>query len=132
MDRRKVYRALVVEDDDAILRMVKIVLEREGFLVEGVKTGDAAIELLGTVAYELLILDMMLPVLNGEQILEHLEKTQPQSLRRVIVTTASPRQLTCEFLEKVCRLLIKPFDVRQLALYARECMVGDEAGVTRA
>ena len=59
MERRAAHRALIVEDDDAILRLVKTVLERESFIVEGVKTGDAAIELLNTVAYDLLILDSM-------------------------------------------------------------------------
>jgi len=37
MERRSSYRALVVEDDGAILNLVKIVLERENFTVEGVK-----------------------------------------------------------------------------------------------
>ena len=66
MERRSSYRALIVEDDHAILNLVKIVLERENFTVEGVKDGAAAIELLGSVAYDLLIVDLMLPEIGGE------------------------------------------------------------------
>jgi DNA-binding response OmpR family regulator len=122
MERRQTYRALVVEDDGAILNLVKIVLERENFTVEGVKNGAAAIEVMKSVAYELLIIDLTLPVVSGEEILGFIEKTKPKWLRRVIVTTASPHRFSCDFLEKICRLLVKPFDVEQLILYARECM----------
>ncbi len=121
MERRAGYRALIVEDDAAILNLVKIVLEREEFIVEGVRNGSEAISLLSAVAYDLLILDLMLPEIGGEAILDHLEETQPNSLRRVIVTTASPGRVSCEFLQRVCRLLAKPFDIDELILIAREC-----------
>jgi DNA-binding response OmpR family regulator len=123
VERRSSYRALIVEDDDSILRLVKSVLERENFVVEGVRNGAAAIELLRAVAYDLLILDLMLPQIGGEEVLGFLHETKPAYLRRVIVTTASPRKLNCEFLERICRLLAKPFDIDQLILFARECAV---------
>jgi len=120
-ERRQGYRALVVEDDGVILRLVKKVLEREQFVVEGVKNGAEAIELLDAVAYDLLIVDLLMPKVSGAQVIDFLEMRRPTYLRRVIVTTASPAIQNCEFLEKICRLLIKPFDIDQLILYAREC-----------
>lgn len=122
MERRSSYRALIVEDDGAILNLVRIVLERESFVVEGVKSGAAAIALLADVAYDLLIVDLMMPGIGGEELLGHLETTQPKSLRRVVVTTASPGRMSCEFLQRICRLLAKPFDIDELVLIARECM----------
>jgi CheY-like chemotaxis protein len=122
-DRRQVYRALVIEDDPVVQRLICTVLEREGFVVEGVRNGAQAIQLLNVIPYELLIIDLMLPVLNGEAVLIHLHQTRPESLRRVIVTTASPRLLDGEFLQRVCKLLEKPFDVERLVTYARECVV---------
>jgi DNA-binding NtrC family response regulator len=121
MDRRSSFRALIVEDDASILNLVKIVLEREGFTVEGVRNGADAIELLAVVAYDLLIVDLMLPQIGGEALLDYLELTQPKYLRRVIVTTASPNRMSCEFLHRICHLLAKPFDIDQLVLIAREC-----------
>ena len=121
MERRSSYRALIVEDDKAILNLVKIVLERENFSVEGVRNAHTAIELLATVAYDLLIVDLMLPDIGGEELLGYLEVAQPTSLRRVIVTTASPGRMSCAFLQRVCRLLAKPFDIDELILIAREC-----------
>jgi DNA-binding NtrC family response regulator len=127
MERRSSYRALIVEDDGAILKLVKIVLERENFTVEGVKNGTAAIELLASVAYDLLIVDLMMPGIGGEAVLGYLEQTQPQYLRRVVVTTASPRRMSCEFLQRICRLLAKPFDIDELILIAKECSQPDAA-----
>ena len=121
MDRRSSYRALIIEDDASILNLVKIVLERERFTVEGVRNGADAIELLAVVAYDLLIIDLMLPQIGGEALLDYLELTQPKYLRRVIVTTASPNRMSCEFLHRICHLLAKPFDIDQLVLIAREC-----------
>lgn len=104
-----------------ILKLVKTVLERENFIVEGVRNGEEAIALLDTVVYDLLIVDLMLPRIGGQAIIGHLELTQPKYLRRVIVTTASPRLLDCEFLRKICRKLEKPFDIDELVLIAKEC-----------
>ncbi len=125
MERRQAYRALIVEDDHGILRLVKTVLEREGFVVEGVRDGDEALELLKTVAYDLLILDLMLPRVGGEAVLDYLEATQPKFLRRVIITTASPRKMSKNFLDRICRVLVKPFDINELVLIARECASGE-------
>lgn len=127
MERRSGLRALVVEDDGAILDLVKIVLEREAFVVEGVRTGAAAIELLESVAYDLLIVDLMMPEVGGDALLGFLEVTQPGYLRRVIVTTASPARMSCEFLHRICRLLAKPFDIDELVLIARQCATHDAA-----
>ena len=127
MKRRSSYRALIVEDDRAILELVKIVLQRENFEVEGVRSAAAAIDLLASVAYDLLIIDLMLPEIGGEELLGFLEQTQPKYLRRVIVTTASPGRMSCAFLQRVCRLLEKPFDIDELVLIAKECAQADAA-----
>ena len=125
--RRRTFRAMVVEDDEAIITLVRRVLERETFSVECVKTGAAAIELMKVVAYDLLILDLVLPLVSGEEVMEFLEATQPRTLRRVIVMTASPRALPYEFLQRICKLLTKPFDIAELVLMARECVQGDDS-----
>src|SRR3954452_9667031 len=124
-DHRRAYHALVVEDDDGIVNLVRRVLEREEFSVECVRTGAAAIELMKSVAYDLLILDLILPFVSGEEVMAFIEETQPRTLRRVIVMTASPRKLSCEFLERICKILAKPFDIDELVLMARECVKGD-------
>jgi len=128
LERRRAYRALVVEDDHGIVNLVRHVLQREGFMVECVRTGGAAIELMRTIAYDLLIIDLILPVVSGEEVMAYIEETQPRTLRRVIVMTASPRKLSCEFLERICKVLSKPFNIDELVLMARECVEGEPCG----
>ena len=65
------------------------------------------------VAYDLLIIDLILPFVSGEEVMTFIEETQPRTLRRVIVMTASPRKLSCEFLERICKILAKPFDIER-------------------
>ena len=125
IERRRTFRALVVEDDNAIMTLVRRVLEREGFTAEGTHSGTEAIQLLKSVAYDLLILDLKLSKESGEEVMEFLVEAQPGTLRRVIVMTASPRQMSCEFLERVCKILSKPFNIDELVLMARECVEQD-------
>jgi DNA-binding response OmpR family regulator len=58
-------RTLVVEDDADIVELVTHYLEREGFAVESVGDGRSALDRLRTTAYDLLILDIQLPGLDG-------------------------------------------------------------------
>ncbi len=58
-------RTLVVEDDADIVELVTHYLEREGFTVESVGDGRTALDRLRTTAYDLLILDVQLPGLDG-------------------------------------------------------------------
>jgi DNA-binding response OmpR family regulator len=127
-DRRRTYRALVVEDDDGIVGLVRRVLQREEFTVECVRTGAEAIELMKVVAYDLLIIDLVLPLVSGEEVMTFIDATQPTTLRRVIVMTASPRKLSSAFLERICKVLAKPFDIDELVLMARECVEGEPCG----
>lgn len=43
------------------------------------------------------------------------------------MTTASPGRMSCEFLQRICRLLAKPFDIAELVLIAKECARPDGA-----
>jgi DNA-binding response OmpR family regulator len=58
-------RTLVVEDDADIVELVTHYLEREGFSIESVGDGRSALERLRNTAYDLLILDVQLPGLDG-------------------------------------------------------------------
>jgi CheY-like chemotaxis protein len=58
-------RVLVVEDDDAIALVVQDLLESEGFDVERAHNGRAALGLLSTFGPDVILLDLMMPVLDG-------------------------------------------------------------------
>lgn len=111
---------LVVDDDDAIRTMVERVLRREHFEVEGARDGYEAIEKLTRNDYGTILLDLMMPRVDGHGVLRFLEESSRNA--PVIVMTAN-MQGGSEAAEAapVVRVLPKPFDIRQLIQHVHEC-----------
>jgi two-component system response regulator RegX3 len=80
-----VRRLLIAEDEPAILDALAYTLRAEGYEVETVEDGEAALEQALTDGYDLMILDLMLPRLSGTEILR---RVRQQSALPVIVLTA--------------------------------------------
>ena len=64
----EIKKILVVEDEAHLAKGLKFNLEREGYLVSLVDNGESAIDLLGEQGFDLMILDIMLPKLNGLEV----------------------------------------------------------------
>ena len=116
---------LVVDDDDAIRTMVERILRREKFEVDSARDGFEAIEKLARADYGTVLLDLMMPRVDGHGVLRYLgadgsRASQPS----VIVMTANTQLLAdahpAEALP-VKRVLPKPFDIRELVEHVREC-----------
>ena len=65
-------RILIVEDEPAIAEAVEYALKAEGFDVEAIDDGKAALAQARTQAYDLLVLDLMLPGLSGVEVCRRL------------------------------------------------------------
>ena len=61
-------KILVVEDESHLAKGLQFNLEREGYIVSLVDNGESAIELLGKQPFDLMILDIMLPKVNGIEV----------------------------------------------------------------
>jgi DNA-binding response OmpR family regulator len=113
-------RALIVDDDDSIRRMVCKLLVREGFDVDEARDGVEAIEKLKEQDYEVVVLDLMMPRIDGFGVVEYLRTEQPGMIDRIVVMTAfddsARKRLTAG-----CRVLAKPFDISELMMNVREC-----------
>ena len=70
----KARRILVAEDDPASLELVKVFLESEGYDVEAALDGNRALDLGGSGTFELLILDMHMPMYGGVEVLKMMRK----------------------------------------------------------
>jgi DNA-binding NtrC family response regulator len=67
-------RALVVDDEAHVRRMLQRGLARAGFVTAEVPHGQAALELLRRESFDLVISDVQMPVMNGPELLEALER----------------------------------------------------------
>jgi DNA-binding response OmpR family regulator len=114
---------LVVEDDSSIRRLVRMVLEREGYKVEVASDGVEAVLKLGLSDYDVIILDLMMPNLDGFTFLSTLNENEPERLRKIIVTSAaSPAVIRDRMKGRPFAVLAKPFDIQQLASRVRACI----------
>lgn len=104
------YRALVVEDDPAIRRLVEKLLRRHSFEIDTAGDGRTAIEKLRTNNYSVLVLDLMVPELNGFDVIEHI-KTEGPLVPVAVVSAVSQQALTRLDLDVVKVVISKPFDV---------------------
>jgi DNA-binding response OmpR family regulator len=62
-------RVLLIDDDKAILRSIGLVLERNGFNVDKAETGKEALEKLKSSSYDVLLVDLKLPDMEGTDLL---------------------------------------------------------------
>ena len=114
---------LIVEDDAAIRRLIKMVLERAGYRVELAADGLEAVLKLGVCDYDVIILDLMMPNLDGFVFIETLAENDPARLRRIIVTSAaSPAVIRERMKGTPFGLLPKPFDIDELLGIVRRCV----------
>jgi DNA-binding response OmpR family regulator len=114
-------RILIAEDDSAIRQLLTTVLQRHGFEVEVATDGAETLRIIAEHPIDFLLLDLMMPILSGWNVLEELERLQhPLTRRMLIVTAASDKEL--EPLQTKYPLLRKPFDLVELLATVRLMM----------
>jgi DNA-binding response OmpR family regulator len=110
--RRK--RVLLLDDDPSMQRLVARILASEGFRVDVFLTGSQAIAALEREKYDVLLLDLMMPVEGGMTVIRHLRGKNASMLKRSILLTASPESLIGALSGEVETVVQKPFEPKQL------------------
>ena len=117
-----------MEDDPAIRRLVKMVLQREGYRVDVASDGLEAVLKLGVAEYDVIILDLMMPNLDGFAFMSTLAANDPDRLRKIIVTSAaSPGVIRDRMQGTPFFVLSKPFDIAELAALVAGCVAAQKA-----
>ena len=117
MHPEKPARVLIVDDDDAIRAMVERVLRREKLEVDSARDGFEAIEKLSKHDYGTVLLDLMMPRVDGHGVLRYLD--QEEKVPQVIVMTANLPSAAAANSPAVRCVLAKPFDIRQLVSHVK-------------
>ena len=85
MSKKKI---LVIDDEEKILRLVRYNLAKEGYLVEGVTTGEEALDKVKSNRPDLIVLDLMLPGVDGFDVCKLLKSNGKTSQIPIIILTA--------------------------------------------
>ena len=124
-------RALIVEDDINIAELLKIYLQKDGFEIENAYDGRKAVELAESFRPDIILLDIMLPIMDGWQVCREVRKT---SQVPIIMLTAKG-----ESMDKVSGLemgaddyVTKPFDPKELIARIHAVMRRTDGGVEEA
>ena len=115
-------KIIVIEDDLDINKLITYNLRKQGFIVEQVFDGDEAVERLRNEYFSIVILDIMLPGINGFDICKEIKESNNSSKSFIIVVSArssSQDKLYAHILGADC-YLSKPFRVGALIDVVKE------------
>lgn len=114
---------LIVDDDPPIRNLLRQVLVRIGFSAREARDGQEAVEIIGSHIPKLMMLDLMMPRMNGWQVLEHLRENGLLERIPVVVLTAVGAHRTDGLSEFGVRaILSKPFEIQDLIRTVNEIL----------
>ena len=119
-------RILLVEDEQSILEIMQKVLESHGYRVNFLTRGAKALEFIAVELPDLVVLDMLLPDKNGDQICHEIKSNPTLKNIPVLMTTGFPQEdieanATVEYLRPNAYLR-KPFTIEDLMAKIRELL----------
>lgn len=116
---------LVADDDQAIRQLVCTIARREGLKVDEAADGQEAVDKLKQYEYSVILLDLMMPRLDGFGVIEWLKQNPPRFKPVVLVVTAYADQKFKEVDPNiVAGVLRKPFEIAELGSLVRNCVHG--------
>ncbi|MCX7703364.1 MAG: response regulator [Planctomycetota bacterium] len=124
-------RVLVVDDEEDLRFLVRTMLKKNGYEVEEAEDGEEALKKLSTQKFDLMVLDIMMPKLDGWGVLKELQKRK-MNISVVVLTAKSDDSSAWESYKQGATLYIpKPFDNKML-LNAVNYFIGDISDEERA
>lgn len=117
-------RILVVEDELEITRICRRTLAPEGYQVDIATNGAMAEQMLQEEDYDLIIIDIKTPVMDGKQLYQNMNERYPELVSKTIFTTGDViSSETQYFIEQTGRpFLPKPFTPEELKVIVRETL----------
>jgi DNA-binding NtrC family response regulator len=113
-------RILVVDDDESIRRVLATILEEEGYAVDTEKNGKEAIKKSKTKFYNIALIDIRLPDMEGTKLLTKMRNTTPK-MRKIIITGYPSVQNAIEALNRDAdAYIMKPLDMDKVLATIRE------------
>jgi two-component system response regulator VicR len=110
-------RILCIEDDLDMIDLIRLILERRGFIVEGADGGKAGLQAMRAIPPDLVLLDLMMPDMDGWDVFQKMKADTATRHIPVIIVTASAQNIDREFglhIAKVDDYIVKPFSPQAL------------------
>jgi DNA-binding NtrC family response regulator len=109
-------KILIVDDDIDVVNAMQAYLTESGYMAVGCSSGKDAIELLKTSDFELMLIDLMMPEMNGIQLLKHALEIDPH-LMGIILTGKGSLETATEMMKEGAFLCsLKPFNFKMMQI----------------
>jgi DNA-binding response OmpR family regulator len=120
-------RVLVVDDEPNIVMSLRFLMEREGLEVEVASTGQAAVAALDGPPADLVLLDVMMPELDGFEVCQRIRDHPDWRTAKIVMLTAKGRDVEREkgLALGADAYVTKPFSTRDLVAKVKQ-MLGSE------
>lgn len=107
---------LIVEDEPHVVRVLRLALEREGYRVESVTNGEAALASIEAAPPDLLITDLQMPRMGGDELCRTLHEQLTARQFPILVSTSRPETEHRQWSREIPNLtfLEKPLSIRKL------------------
>lgn len=117
-------KILVVDDEPDVVRLVEFRLQREGFEILTSGDGRSALDLLEKEKPDLIILDIMMPLMDGMEVLREIRAQRGTSRIPVIMLTAKTASVTVDEARQlwVSDYVMKPFDPEKLVTKVKKAL----------
>ncbi|PMS14556.1 response regulator [Trinickia dabaoshanensis] len=100
---------LVVDDESLVTDFLSFLLWREGYVVHAARTGSEALEATERVRPDLIVTDLMMPVMSGVELATALQRDETRASVPIVLCTAAPGALTDEERQRFVAVLRKPY-----------------------
>ena len=114
-------RILLVDDDKSTLLLLKKIIEREGYKVDTASSAFMAMQLIDRCKYHIVLTDIMMPDMDGLELLAAVKKRDPM-IQVVMITAGATMSRTLAALELgASDFMLKPIDMEELLMVIRLC-----------
>ena len=110
------FKILIAEDDLELRQLFKSVLIKNGYQVKGVSNGKEAIELIETTYFDLIISDIMMPVMDGYEFVRSLRESGYNTPVMMITAKTTFDDMKLGFLSGSDDYMVKPVNVNEMVL----------------
>ena len=115
-------RIMVIDDEESMCKFMKIMLNREGYEVTTSQSGSEALNILKERNYDLVIADLMMPGLNGLELLSRVKSLDPDA-NFIVMTAYASVDTAIEALKKgAYDYLTKPFKVDEIRIAIKKAL----------
>lgn len=116
-------KVLIVDDDEYVVYFLSRFLEEEGYKIKTAPNGRIGLDILGREKFEIVLLDIRMPVLDGLDTMKEIKLLKPEPVVIVFTGERSHDRETEVIHEEVFGVIYKPYDINKLRKMVKKAVI---------